>query len=78
MRLQGPCLRGLEKFHRRTTGRFMRAAMAGDAAAQFNVGKMLELGRAGRPSPEEAAKMYRMAAGQGYEPAAAALKGLGM
>jgi TPR repeat protein len=50
--------------------RYQRAADAGDASAQDNLGFMLEHGIAGAADPAKAAEWYAKAHAQGYQPAA--------
>lgn len=56
----------------------LKAEYQGDAEAQFQLGECYETGDTVDKDLQQAAKWYRMAAGQGYEPASEALKRLGM
>jgi len=56
---------------------FRVAAEHGDATAQFNLGVMYERGSGVTKDPVEAARLYGLAAAQGYPDAAAALARLG-
>ena len=56
----------------------LKAEYHGDAEAQFQLGECYETGDTVDKDLQQAARWYRMAAGQGYEPASEALKRLGM
>lgn len=56
----------------------LKAEYHGDAEAQFQLGECYETGDTVVKDLQQAARWYRMAAGQGYEPASEALKRLGM
>ena len=55
----------------------LKAEYQGDAEAQFQLGECYENGDVVDQDLQQAAKWYRMAAGQGHEPACEALARLG-
>lgn len=48
---------------------YQRAARAGDAPAQNNIGELYETGRGVAPDPSQASDWYRQAAAAGFAPA---------
>ncbi len=68
--------RGVEKDEAEAVRLYRLAADQGDAAAQYNLGRMFEKGKGVEKDEAKAVRLYRLSAKQGYSPSQEALKRL--